>query len=96
MHLLARFIPCDRGPHNRGAFFRHHLPDNLVIGVVFFVHLHETVHKDSCCRFIPNVTRCALQMKAEVTRGATFLDLGVEFFYIIGSDKVHEPFATRC
>ena len=60
-----------------------------------FVRFQETVHKNSCRRFIPKIARCTRQMNAEAVSCATFPDLRIEVVEVLRGDGVLEPLVRR-
>ena len=86
--LSLLLVLPDRGLHYGGAFVHYHLPDDFVLAIVFLVHPQETIHKDSCRRFVPNVASCTDQIKAEGIGCTTFPDTGIEVVDVFKSDGV--------
>ena len=87
--ILSPFLVLpDCGLHCSSAFVDYHLPDNFVLAIVFLVRPQETIHKNSCRRFVPNVASCTGQIKAEGIGCTTYLDTGIEVIDVLRSDSV--------
>jgi hypothetical protein len=93
--LPLPLVFADRRLHRGVAFFHYHLSDDFVLAVVFLVCLQETVHKDSCRRFVPKIARRACQMKAEVISRATLPNLGIKVADVLTGDGILEPLVGR-